>query len=126
MHSTTATSGWLLALLALTPAGPRRQEARRLVPTMGLPAWKSRQAISGRGEIPHRRYLGWTRCKRQAPGARERLGMVDGTNANPRRVSRPGAMPGPTVTVRMKETAPGSPCKWVGYSAQSMQSRVAA
>jgi hypothetical protein len=52
-------------------------------------------AFSGRGEIPHRRYLG------AIPGARERrIQALAGV-----RVSRTGVMPVPTVTVRMKETA---------------------
>jgi hypothetical protein len=52
-------------------------------------------AFSGRGGIPHRRYLQAT------AGARERLTQAFAGVG----VSRLGAMPGPTVTVRMKEIA---------------------
>jgi hypothetical protein len=52
-------------------------------------------AFSGRGVIPHRRYL------RAIAGARERpTHALAGVG-----VSRSGAMPEPTVTVRMKESA---------------------
>ena len=52
-------------------------------------------AFSGRGGIPHRRYLQVT------VGARERLAPAYAGA----RVSRSGATPEPTVTVRMKEIA---------------------
>ena len=50
-------------------------------------------AFSGRGAIPHRRYL---RGNLQEPASARCHPCGAG-------VSRPGAMPGPTVTVRMKE-----------------------
>jgi hypothetical protein len=54
-------------------------------------------AFSGRGGIPHRRYLRERCASPRAPvDAAAASGCVNG-------VSRPGAMPGPTVTVRMKE-----------------------
>ena len=53
-------------------------------------------AFSGRGEIPHRRYLRFHSPQEPASAL-----------AGPcwQGVSRPGAKPGPTVTVRMKEIA---------------------
>jgi hypothetical protein len=51
--------------------------------------------FSGRGGIPHRRYLHF------GAGARERSRPASAGQE----VSRPGAKPGPTVTVRMKEIA---------------------
>ena len=56
-------------------------------------------AFSGRGEIPHRRYLRASRGSPRAPA----------WPACGRGVSRSGAIPEPTVTVRMKESATSRP-----------------
>src|SRR6185312_4396816 len=59
-------------------------------------------ASSGRGEIPHRRYVGYVPASPRAPTLC-RLRLV--TQAGLCGVSRSGAKPEPTVTVRMREDA---------------------
>lgn len=74
----------------------RMRDSLRVVPAYNDRVGpKGLTAFSGRGGIPHRRYLQAT------AGARERPTQAFAGVG----VSRSGAMPGPTVTVRMKEIA---------------------
>ena len=65
-----------------------------------LPEIPAISASSGRGEIPHRRYAGSAIALASEPASARVVNAFEGLGHG---VSRSGAMPEPTVIVRMEE-----------------------